>query len=280
MQESDSERHRSGRRGHPAAGAAGCRARQLGIALAGDRRARVAAPGRVSAQEDGRREADGASLRCDRGAGFGAVRRGRWSRCWCRAPSAGTGCARPTSGSTRIAEVRAWFDRVTQILFATRYSTHANYASQQHETFMSLGAFGTGALLIEGIDGKGIRYKSVHLSELFIAEDRHGRIDTVHRRFEYTARQAKQAWGDATAGAHRRLCRDGTRAQVRVHPLRQAARGRQAGPGGLARHALGFLLCERRGPRAAVGKRLPQIPLCDQPLCRRRRARSMAGRRQ
>ena len=94
------------------------------------------------------------------------------------------------------AEVRAWFDRVTQILFATRYSTHANYASQQHETFMSLGAFGTGALLIEGIDGKGIRYKSVHLAELFIAEDRHGRIDTVHRRFEYTARQAKQAWGE------------------------------------------------------------------------------------
>jgi Bacteriophage head to tail connecting protein len=93
-------------------------------------------------------------------------------------------------------DVRAWFDRVTDILFAARYSTHSNYASQQHETFMSLGAFGTGALLIEALDGKGIRYKSVHLSELFIAEDRHGRIDTAHRRFEYTARQAKQAWGD------------------------------------------------------------------------------------
>ncbi|HVO16439.1 MAG TPA: portal protein [Alphaproteobacteria bacterium] len=93
-------------------------------------------------------------------------------------------------------EVRQWFDRTTDILFAARYSTHANYASQQHETFMSLGAFGTGAMLIEGIDGKGIRYKSIHLAELFIAEDRHGRIDTAHRRFEYTARQARQAWGD------------------------------------------------------------------------------------
>jgi hypothetical protein len=94
------------------------------------------------------------------------------------------------------AEVRRWFDRATDILFAARYSTHANYASQQHETFMSLGAFGTGAMLIEGIEGRGIRYKSIHLAELFIAEDRHGRIDTVHRRFEYTARQARQAWGD------------------------------------------------------------------------------------
>jgi hypothetical protein len=93
-------------------------------------------------------------------------------------------------------EVRRWFDRTTDILFAARYSTHANYASQQHETFMSLGAFGTSAMLIEGVDGKGIRYKSIHLAELFIAEDRHGRIDTVHRRFEYTARQARQAWGD------------------------------------------------------------------------------------
>lgn len=95
----------------------------------------------------------------------------------------------------RNPEVLQWFDRATDILFAARYSTRANYASQQHETFMSLGAFGTGALLIEAVDGKGIRYKSIHLAELFIAEDRHGRIDTAHRRFEYTARQARQAWG-------------------------------------------------------------------------------------
>lgn len=92
-------------------------------------------------------------------------------------------------------DVREWFDEVTKLLFGYRYSPHANFASQQHENFMSIGAFGTGAMLIEDVPG-GIRYKSIHLGEIFIAEDRHGRIDTAHRKFEYTARQAQQAWGD------------------------------------------------------------------------------------
>jgi hypothetical protein len=44
-------------------------------------------------------------------------------------------------------QVMAYLDEVTNILFRTRYSPKANFASQVHENYMSLGAFGSGAYL-------------------------------------------------------------------------------------------------------------------------------------
>lgn len=88
--------------------------------------------------------------------------------------------------------VQRYLDEVTNILFRVRYSPMANYASQMHESYMSIGAFGTGGVLIEDMLGSGIRYKSCDLANLYVTENRHGIIDTAHREFEYTARQAMQ----------------------------------------------------------------------------------------
>jgi len=90
--------------------------------------------------------------------------------------------------------VRAWLDQVTEILFNVRYAPRANFASQANECYMSLGAFGTGGLFIDDALGRGIRYRSIHLSEMFIAENHQGVIDTVYRKFQMTARQAAQKW--------------------------------------------------------------------------------------
>ena len=94
-------------------------------------------------------------------------------------------------------EVTAWMEEVTRILFAARYSVKANFSAQNSERNISLGAFGTGAMLIEDATASGsyLRYKSIHLAELFIDENKHGIIDKVNRRFEFTARQAMQMWG-------------------------------------------------------------------------------------
>ena len=94
------------------------------------------------------------------------------------------------------AEIQEYLDEVTQILFQVRYSPRANFASQAHENYISLGAFGSGAILIDDIVGYGIRYKSIHLSEIYFCENHAGIIDKVHRKFEMTARQAMQKWGD------------------------------------------------------------------------------------
>lgn len=92
--------------------------------------------------------------------------------------------------------VRLWLDQVTDILFNVRYSPKANFASQAHEVYMSLGAFGTGGLFIDEAIGRGLRYRSIHLGELYIDENHQGTIDTVYRKFQLSARQAAQKWGE------------------------------------------------------------------------------------
>jgi len=95
-----------------------------------------------------------------------------------------------------LPEVRRYLDEVVQILFRVRYSPRANFASQAHEVYMDLGAFGTGCLFIDDMVGQGIRYRSIPLSEFFIAENHQGVVDTVNRRFPMTARQAAQRFGE------------------------------------------------------------------------------------
>lgn len=94
-----------------------------------------------------------------------------------------------------VHSVKQYLEDVAEILFAVRRSPFSNFASQANECYKSLGAFGTMGMMVEDVLGKGIRYKSIHLSELFVSENQHGKIDTVHRRFEYSARQAVEDFG-------------------------------------------------------------------------------------
>jgi len=89
-----------------------------------------------------------------------------------------------------IGEVQEYFDEVNKIMFARRYAPRANFASQQHEAYMSLGAFGTGILCVAEDEAGGLVYKSIHLGECYLAENHRGQIDTLYRKFELTARQA------------------------------------------------------------------------------------------
>jgi hypothetical protein len=92
-----------------------------------------------------------------------------------------------------------WYDDVNAALFRHRYAPRANFASQQHEIYMGLGAFGTGAMYVDQLDkryGGGLRYRAIHLGEIYFLENHQGLIDTALRRFQRTARQAYQKWGD------------------------------------------------------------------------------------
>lgn len=96
----------------------------------------------------------------------------------------------------RNSEVQRYLDEVNRRLFAARYSPRANFASQQYEAYISVGAFGTCALYIDEMLGYSLRYKSIHLAELFIMENGAGAIDRVHREFTLTARAAAQLYPD------------------------------------------------------------------------------------
>lgn len=106
-------------------------------------------------------------------------------------------------------DVQNWFDAVNDAMFYYRYSPHSGYQAQQHDGYVSLGAFGTACLYTDefrdpvnpGI--KGLRYRHVHLGELFFATNFQGQVDTVYRRFKMTLRQIAQQWGvDALPDSH------------------------------------------------------------------------------
>ena len=95
-------------------------------------------------------------------------------------------------------EAMEWADRLTKFLFKKRYSAESNFASQLHETYMSLLAFGTGVLIVEDMLDGTIRYKSSHIAEHYFMENAQGNIDVDYRKYELTARQAQEKFGEKT----------------------------------------------------------------------------------
>lgn len=95
---------------------------------------------------------------------------------------------------------RLWFEEVNRILFKYRYSPRANFASQIHESYMSLGAFGSGIMFVDDLQtpkgNDGVRYKSIFLGEIYFCENHQGIVDTAYRIFNMNARQLMQKFGD------------------------------------------------------------------------------------
>ena len=94
-----------------------------------------------------------------------------------------------------VPAVQNYLDQVNKILFAARYHPEANFASQTDECYMSLGAFGNNLLFIDEAIGHSLRYRAVPLSELVWSLNHQGMVDTMYRKFQYTAKQAVEHWG-------------------------------------------------------------------------------------
>jgi hypothetical protein len=98
----------------------------------------------------------------------------------------------------RIPAVVRYFDETRDILFRQRYSSNANFVSQNLENWISLGAFGTGGMYVDRRDGGGLRYRAVNLAEWYFLENHQGQIDTAHRKFRMPARQIMQKFSRGT----------------------------------------------------------------------------------
>jgi hypothetical protein len=113
--------------------------------------------------------------------------------------------------------VQEYLDEVNRLLFKFRYNPKANFASQNHEDYISLGAFGSGVIFIDDLDSElgGLRYKSVPLSTCFFKENHQGIIDTIYRRIYFKADQAVQEFGEANVPEKiREVAADPTSAQA------------------------------------------------------------------
>lgn len=92
---------------------------------------------------------------------------------------------------------RLWCEETTDLLFRYRYSPSANFAGQNHQIYLGLGAFGTGALFIdENHAAPGLRYRAIHLGEIFFFENHQGVVDKAKRRFMLSPRQCAQWFGE------------------------------------------------------------------------------------
>ena len=78
-------------------------------------------------------------------------------------------------------ETRVWCETATRALFKLR--GRSGFASQIHEVYLSVGAFGPGVMLVEDVPGIGPRYEAVPVAEIAFSEDR----DRVHRRYQLAA---------------------------------------------------------------------------------------------
>ena len=77
----------------------------------------------------------------------------------------------------------------------------SNFNSEINEVYLDLCCFGTSALLVEPATQEDkFNFKTVHLSEVAVAEDVDGKIDTVYRKLKFSARQATQLWPDVDLG--------------------------------------------------------------------------------
>ena len=92
----------------------------------------------------------------------------------------------------RDRDVKLWFEAATNELFKQRYATKSNYASQQHEVYMGLGAFGTGIMFTDFHDRGGLRYQATNLKEILFEMNHQGLVDTSYRKYSLTARQMVQ----------------------------------------------------------------------------------------
>lgn len=102
----------------------------------------------------------------------------------------------------KIQRARLFYERVTDVMFHFRYSPFSGFQANRHETYMSIGAFGTGAEYIDEFrdptrpEQKGLRYRHVPLGELYPMTNHQGQVDKVFRKFRMSLRQIQQKWPD------------------------------------------------------------------------------------
>ncbi len=93
-------------------------------------------------------------------------------------------------------EEKEWAEGLRDFLFALRYSPASNFVPATQACLRNVVRYGPAYLYAEeGFGATLIRYVSIPVAEGYLSRDRWGQVDTFHRRYERTARQAAQMLG-------------------------------------------------------------------------------------
>lgn len=92
---------------------------------------------------------------------------------------------------------RLWLDECTRRMQHAFSANGQKFYSRVMELYSDLVIFGTGVFYTEEMPESGsIFYSCRHLAECYVAENDRQIVDTIFRRFSFTARQAYMRWGD------------------------------------------------------------------------------------
>lgn len=93
-------------------------------------------------------------------------------------------------------EEKEWAESLRDFLFSLRYSANSNFVPVTQACLRNVVRYGPAYLYAEeGFGNTLIRYASIPVVEGFLSRNRWGQVDTFHRRYERTARQAAQLLG-------------------------------------------------------------------------------------
>ena len=95
----------------------------------------------------------------------------------------------------KLPSVQLWCEEAGQRMYDIRYAALTGFGVSADEDFDQLGRYGTSLVWQEAIEGRGLIYRTLHLSQCYIDTDHAGLIDTVHRDMEKTARECEQMFG-------------------------------------------------------------------------------------
>ncbi len=95
------------------------------------------------------------------------------------------------------ADAAAWLEAARDRMLAVFNSPRSNFINAVHELYLDVSSFGTAAMYLPDLPGRGIAFQARPLAEMRLAENADGIVDTWIREFTLTARQARQAFGDA-----------------------------------------------------------------------------------
>ena len=95
-------------------------------------------------------------------------------------------------------EVKQWLDQTTKTIH--KYLISSTFREAFFEYLKSLGVFGTGCLYEEKGKEAVIVFINYFMRDIYIVRNSDGEVDTVFRRFRFSARQANQEFGIENLG--------------------------------------------------------------------------------
>lgn len=95
----------------------------------------------------------------------------------------------------KLRSVKLWCEYAGARLYAMRHAVSTGFGVAANEDWDQLGRYGTSPMYTDGRPGRGMSYRALHLSEVYIDVGYAGQVDTVHRCYERTARQLEEEFG-------------------------------------------------------------------------------------